>query len=68
MQMTQSITGVNSYVLRKFGLVNATNQSNRAFETLINLFIVSNRDVVVKAGIFDTGIADHRLIYTPLKL
>ena len=32
MQMTQSITGVNSYVLRKFGLVNATNQSNRAFE------------------------------------
>ena len=58
-------------VLRKFGLVNVIKQPTRITETsstLIDLSIVSNRKKVVISGVFDTGIADHRLIYTSLKL
>lgn len=59
------------YVLRKFGLVNVITQPTRITETsktLIDPSTVSNRNKVVKAGVFDTGIADYRLIYTSLKL
>ena len=37
-------------------------------KTLVDLSIISDRTKVVKAGVFDTCIADHRLIYTVLKL
>ena len=36
--------------------------------TLIDLSITSDRAKVLKAGVFDTCIADHKLIYTVLKL
>ena len=58
-------------VLRKFVLTNVIKEPTRITETtktLIDLSIISDRTKVVKAGVFETYIADHRLIYTVLKL
>ena len=58
-------------VLRKFALTNVIKQPTRITETtktLIDLSIISDRNKVVKEGVFNTYIADHRLIYTVLKL
>ena len=58
-------------VLRKFALTNVIKEPTRITETtktLIDLSITSDRTKVVKARVFDTCIADHRLIYTVLKL
>ena len=41
-----------------------TNTTN----TLQNLVITSNRSKISKAGTHETGIADHRLVYTIIKL
>ena len=37
-------------------------------KTLLDVTIISDTSKLVKAGLFDTGIADHRLNYTVLKL
>ena len=58
-------------VLRKFAWTNVIKEPTWITETrkiLIDLSIISDRAKVVKAGVFDTCIADHRLIYTILKL
>lgn len=58
-------------VLRKFALTNVIKEPIRVTETtktLIDLSVISDRPKVVRTGVFDTCIADHRLIYTVLKL
>lgn len=58
-------------VLRNFALTNVIKEPTRITETtntLIDLSIITYRTKVVKAGVFDTCIADHRLIYRVLKL
>ena len=37
-------------------------------ESLIDLFISTSEEKVTKSGTYDTGIADHCLIYAVLKL
>lgn len=37
-------------------------------ETLIDLSITSDKNKIIKAGVFDTCIADHRLNYVIMKL
>ena len=58
-------------VLRNYGLVNVIKQPTRvtaSTNSLIDLSIVSEKEKVLKSGVFETGIADHRLDYSILKL
>ena len=59
------------HILKHFGLVNVIKQPTRitrSSQTLIDLSIVGNKNKVLNAGVLDTGIADHRLIFSVLKL
>ena len=58
-------------VITKFGLVNVIKQPTRittTSQTLIDVSLTSDKSKVAKAGICDTGIADHRLNYAVLRL
>ena len=57
-------------VLRNYGLVNVIKQPTRvtaSTKSLIDLSTVSEKEKVLKSGVFYTGIADHRLNYSTLK-
>ena len=58
-------------VLRNYGLVNVIKQPTRvtaSTKSLIDLSTVSEKEKVLKLGVFETGIADHRLNYSILRL
>ena len=57
--------------LRRFAMINVIKEPTKITETTrisIDLSIISNGTKVVKAETFDTCIAEHRLMYTVLKL
>eukprot|EP00112_Aurelia_sp_Birch-Aquarium-sp1_P014347 Seg309.5 transcript_id=Seg309.5/GoldUCD/mRNA.D3Y31 product="RNA-directed DNA polymerase from mobile element jockey" protein_id=Seg309.5/GoldUCD/D3Y31 len=58
-------------VLNSCGLKNLIKTETRITETsktLIDLVITNAPDKVIKSGVFNTGIADHSLVYVVLKL
>ena len=59
------------HVIDRFGFKNVIKHPTRVTattKTLLDVTIISDTSKLVKAGVFDTGIADHRLNYTVLKL
>ena len=58
-------------VLENYGLVNVIKQLTKATastKSLIDLSIVGEKEKVLKSGVFETGIADHRLNCSILRL
>ena len=59
------------HVIDRFGFKNVIKHPTRVTattKTLLDVTIISDTSKLVKAGVSDTGIADHRLNYTVLKL
>ena len=59
------------HVIDRFGFKNVIKHPTSVTattKTLLDVTIISDTSKLVKAGVFDTGIADHRLNYTVLKL
>ena len=58
-------------MLRRYGLKNMIKNPTRTTqfsETIIDLIITSNKELILNSGTFDTGIADHSLIFATLKI
>ena len=59
------------HVIDRFGFKNVTKYPTRVTattKTLLDVTVISDTSKLVKAGVFDTGIAGHQLNYTVLKL
>ena len=58
-------------ILRRYELKNVIKQRTRTTkdsQTLIDIIITSDESKILKAGTFDTGIADHSLVYATVQL
>ena len=58
-------------MLRRSGFKNMIKNPTRTTqtsETILDLIITSNEDLILNSGTFDTGIADHSLIFATLKI